>query len=409
MEHENFFADDITVAQQKIDDVGKLKATKNFLEGERDNIDLMMEERQEEKFDAEKSKEDVDDFLTFHDDIGDSQEQQPSPTLLPPSTTTFTAPADDELISSSRITPTTFADEFHDNRESDDDEQVEEAYENIVKQTQPSVEQFHAIEDEFLSPYPAGASKVDEKFISSEDLLADFKDPHPVEDEDEPEAEVEVVEEPPVVVAAAAEPIQHARSSPSPPPPAPVSAVEEVVEPVKPMKAATVPPVVLVAAPVKKQTLDDTQIEAEKIFKSIGLGELASVLCLYIQKSISISLKYPIELSVSHFCAKQNRISLVCSRWCFLSFDVCKRRNSISKDGKELPRSIRNARHVGTVYIGFCIFCVICLFCVVENLPTHIMCSHSRLPRDGDVRPSLRVSGILALPAHASLHGFGYC
>lgn len=210
MEHENFFADDITVAQQKIDDFGKLKeSTKNFLEGERDNIDLMMEEeRQEEKFDAEKSKEDVDDFLNFHDDIGDSHEQQPSTILLPPSTTTFTAPADDELISSSRITPTTFAEEFHDNRESDDDEQVEEAYENIVKQTQPSVEQFHAIEDEFLSPYPAGASKVDEKFISSEDLLADFKDPHPVEDEeDEPEAEVEVVEEPPVVVAAAAQPI----------------------------------------------------------------------------------------------------------------------------------------------------------------------------------------------------------
>lgn len=112
---------------------------------------------------------------------------------------------------------------------------------------------------------------------------------------------------------------------------------------------------------------------------------------------------------MSHFCAKQKRIPLVCSRWCFLSFDVCKKRNSISKDGKELPRSIRNARHVGTVYIGFCIFCVICLFCVVENLPTHIMCSHSRLPRDGDVRPSLRVSGILALLAHASLHGFGYC
>lgn len=267
MEHENFFADDITAAQ-KIDDFTKLKAsTKDFLEGERNSIDLM---QQDEKFDVEKSKEDVDDFLTFHDDIGDSHDEPPSPTI-PPSTTTFTAPADEDFITNSRITPTTFEDEFHDNRESDD-EHVEEAYENIVKQSQQpqAAEQFHAIEDDFLSPYPAAASKVDEKFISSEDLLADFKDPHPVEEEeevaaDEPEV-VEVIEEPPV--SKLMQPIEV--SAP------PVSFVEQVVEPVKqPMKATQAPPVVLVAAPVKKQTSDDTQIEAEKIFKSIGLGELS--------------------------------------------------------------------------------------------------------------------------------------
>lgn len=188
-------------------------------------MDFLSHER-EEKIDVEKPKPDVDDFLNFHDDREDIKPQEKeNPVLIP----TFQKP----------------------------------------EEVQPEID-FDAIDDEFLNPYSASDLKGDlkgpsekEKFISSEDLLTDFKvlqaeaaietpkvleTPKPIET---PKAAV-VTEKPPVV-----EPIK--------PVVEPAKPVVEYVEPVKPKSAP--PP-----APIKKPTSDDTQIEAEKIFKSIGLG-----------------------------------------------------------------------------------------------------------------------------------------
>lgn len=208
MEKDNFFADDITAKKSspmKIDDFASVKDnTMDFLRNER-----------AEKFDVEKPKLDMDDFLNFHDDVGETRAQPENSPLIP------TIERDEKI-------------------------------EDTKSSTQPEPEiDFHAIEDEYLNPYASsalskGSEAHNEKFISSEDLLTEFKDPIPADVPEVPkpvEAPKPVaVEQPPV-----AEP------------------VKPVVEPVKPK---TAPP----PAPVKKPTSDDTQIEAEKIFNRIGLG-----------------------------------------------------------------------------------------------------------------------------------------
>lgn len=223
-EMDNFFADDITSKKSstKIDDMSNLKnASLDFLSNERN-------ERFEEKFDAEKPKEEADDFLNFHDNVEETISQPQNPVPIPSI-----------------------------EQKDDDDED-----ESNTNQTEAEID-FHAIEDDYLNPYaPSTLSKgvsepQNEKFISSEDLLTDFKDPHPA-----PPAEVEKVE--PVKVVEAPKPIIEQQ------PPvvaAPVEPVKPVVveEPPKPKSAP--PP-----APVKRETSNDTQIEAEKIFTSIGLG-----------------------------------------------------------------------------------------------------------------------------------------
>lgn len=201
MENDNFFADDISKKSSgmKIDDFASVKGnTMDFLSHER-----------AEKVDVEKPKVDMDDFLNFHDDFGETKSQKeeraPIPTI-------------------------------------EKNERIEEK-----KSTQPEPEiDFHAIEDEYLNPYAPsvlskGSEAHNEKFISSEDLLTDFKDPLPA---DVPEVPKPVLPELPPPVA---------------------ELVKPIIEPVKPK---TAPP----PAPVKKPTSDDTQIEAEKIFTRIGLG-----------------------------------------------------------------------------------------------------------------------------------------
>lgn len=245
------YGDDITdikSSPKKIDDFKRLK----------DNtMDFLMNERAE-KFDVEKPKVEVDDdFLNFHDDIGDAKKpHEESPKFV----AHFDRPA----------------------------EKFEEP-----KMTQPEPEiDFHALDDEYeldVNPYAASQMKPqNEKFISSEDLLTDFKDipevgaHKPVEfappmesmkpmEQSKPveiPKPVEVpkpVEEPrPVEVTKPTESLIKQIATEVQPP------VTEAFKPVvsEPSKPKTAPP----PAPVKKPTSDDTQIEAEKIFKDFGLG-----------------------------------------------------------------------------------------------------------------------------------------
>lgn len=212
---DNFFVDDITSSMKsspkKIDDFASLKNnTLDFLSNERAEI---------EKIDAEKPKAEIDDFLNFHDDLGDEKPQEDEP-ILPPTIEKY-------------------------------EEKIEEPQ---VIAPEPEVD-FHAIEDEYLNPYSSSDLKSfkepnNEKFISSEDLLTDFKDPIPASEPEIPEpAPVEEPAPKPVVIE-------------KPPVVEPVRAVQE------PTKPKSAPP----PAPVKHQQSDDTQIEAEKLFKSIGLG-----------------------------------------------------------------------------------------------------------------------------------------
>jgi hypothetical protein len=235
MDHQmdNFFADDITSKKSSaIDGFSSLKnASMDFLSNERNE--------RTEKHDDEKPKEAVDDFLNFHDDVGEMNPQPETPVK----------------VSSVE-------------KKDDDDNEEDE-----VNPTQTEAEiDFHAIEDDYLNPYssPAlskgAAEPQNEKFISSEDLLTDFKDPHPA-----PAVEAEKVE--PVKVVEAPKPEKFVEA----PKPVVSVAVEKqppVSEPVKPVvvqeppKPKTAPP----PAPVKPQTSADTQIEAEKIFIRSGLG-----------------------------------------------------------------------------------------------------------------------------------------
>lgn len=211
MDKDNIFGDDNMIQKPsptKIDDFTKniKENTMNFLSNERS-----------EKSDAEKPKEElVDDFLNFHDDFNESklQESQISPKIE----------KKNEIIEEPKVV----------------------AQPEPEPEPEPEID-FYAIDDEFLNPYASssqmkGFETQNEKFISSEDLLTDFKDPIPAPAVVEVPKPV-VIEKPPVT-----EPIK------------------PVVEPSKPRSAP--PP-----APVKQSTSDDTQIEAEKIFKNIGLGE----------------------------------------------------------------------------------------------------------------------------------------
>lgn len=197
MEHENFLNDDITSSHQKIDDFANLKKnTKDFLEGEQNYA-------QYEKFDAEKPKDTGDDdFLNFHDDLEDSQ-QLPEHSENP------------------------IKENFADSKMSDDTEFLDETENQNSK-----------VNDEFLSPYTASKGlkeSQNENFISSEDLLTDFKDPiEPADEIVEPEMQQQAF-------------------------------IDEAPNPPQPVIAQT-------TSTVKKDVADEPQIDAEKIFKNIGLG-----------------------------------------------------------------------------------------------------------------------------------------
>lgn len=205
MDENNFFPDEIPKksSHQKIDDFANLKDnTMDFLSRERS-----------EKFDQEKPKVDVDDFLNFHDNFDESK-----------SKAAFSIP----------------------NIEKSEPEIIKP--EPSVPQPEPEID-FHAIDDEFLKGFESNK----EKFISSEDLLTDFKDP----------------------VSAPVEALAPATVTAPVPIPAPLPVVIEkppVTEPIKPVVEPVKPKSAPPPAPVKKTTSDDTQIEAEKLFKSIGLG-----------------------------------------------------------------------------------------------------------------------------------------
>ena len=228
MDQNNFFADDNISkkpATGKIDDFANLKGnTMDFLSHERS-----------EKFDEEKPKVDVDDFLNFHDNF-DEAKPQPQPQESP-----FSIPNIEKIVEPIAVTHS---------------------------EPEPEID-FHAIDDDFLNTFKGNeTNKEKEKFISSEDLMSDFKDPVTVS------APIEIPAPAPPREAAPAPPRE-----PTPPkevaPAPPKEVVPEkppVTEPIKPVvepsKPTTSPP----PAPVKQKTSDDTQIEAEKIFKSIGLG-----------------------------------------------------------------------------------------------------------------------------------------
>lgn len=242
MEHESFFADDIT---KKIDEFSHLKKTSDFLDGEKAY-------NQQEKADAEKVKEEADDFLQFHDDLGEQEEE----------TQNFVEQQFEENIIS-------------DEKQHFDD--VDESLENndADQMFNAKPDEFQNMADEFLSPFSASKGLKDsqnEKFISSEDLLTDFKDPHPI---NEPEPEPESESEPEIIQQQAA---------------------PEVIKPPTPIPDE--PEKIVQVETVKKLTSNDTQIEAEKIFKNIGLGKWKfysvfdmHIFILVMSQSIIIKLK----------------------------------------------------------------------------------------------------------------------
>ena len=224
----DFFGDDLTFNKKKIDDFSQLKGN---------TMDFLNSERSEKVDTTEKHKEAiVDDFLNFHDDIGDekgdfSPNQFPStnPLLLP----------------------------------------TIEKKEEAAKQ--PEIE-LNTIEDDYLNPYAMNKSLNDttnEKFISSEDLLTDFKDPIETEKKKEVPEVPKFVEEPPQEIPVINMPPEEPAKE--------EIIVEEPVIAKKPPVEEPKPkaPEIVAAAPIKSSTpssSNDTQIEAEKIFKSIGLG-----------------------------------------------------------------------------------------------------------------------------------------
>lgn len=228
----DFFGDDLTFNKKKIDDFSQLKGN---------TMDFLNSERSEKVDTTEKHKEAiVDDFLNFHDDIGDEKGDS-SPNQLPPSINPV-------------LLPTI--------------EKKEEA-------KQPEIE-LNTIEDDYLNPYAMNKSLNDttnEKFISSEDLLTDFKDPIETEKKKEVPEVPTFVEEPPQEI-----PVIH---MPPEEPPAKEEIVEEPViakeppveepKPKAPEIIAVAPPPIKPSTPSSSSS-NDTQIEAEKIFKSIGLG-----------------------------------------------------------------------------------------------------------------------------------------
>lgn len=207
----DFFADDLAFSSKKLNDFASVKAsTMDFLNSETS-----------EKFETDNQKEKIDDFLNFHDDFGDSSEVKANPILLP------TVEKKDEI-------------------------KIPEAPLD-----------FNAIESDYLNPYAATKTFKDannEKFISSEDLLTDFKDP--IEEHHQPEIKKE-------------EPLDIPSKLPSPSPPTPKEspsiqhvAPESDKKPAEEEKSSKInrDSIPSSSLPV------DTQIEAEKIFKSIGLG-----------------------------------------------------------------------------------------------------------------------------------------
>jgi hypothetical protein len=210
MEHESFFADDITA--QKIDEFANLKTkTSDFLDGEKTY-------NQQEKSDAEKVKEEADDFLQFHDDLGDGEEEE-----------------NQNFVEQQQIEENIISDEKHYNV----DESLENNDDDQMFNAKP--DEFQNMADEFLSPFSSSKGLKDsqnEKFISSEDLLTDFKDPHPV-NELEPEPEI----------------------------------IQQQATPDKSTPIPDEPEKIVQVETVKKMTSNDTQIEAEQIFKNIGLGK----------------------------------------------------------------------------------------------------------------------------------------
>jgi hypothetical protein len=159
-------------------------------------IDLINAER-EEKTDVKEKN--VDDFLNFNDESYVQQQ---------------------ELLKSNPVLMPTV-------------EKIDEQ----LKFSEPE----EKADDEFLNPYAMTKEINNEKFISSEDLISDFKDPIPEPPEQEEEEE----------------------EIPKPAPVIKKSAESEV----KPKELPT---------PVAARKSDD--IEAEKIFKSIGLGKRHSEL-----------------------------------------------------------------------------------------------------------------------------------
>ncbi len=184
---DNIFGEDLTFGHKIDEDFNARDKT----------IDFLSAERSDEKTDAKKEKN-VDDFLNFHDDFGD----QP--------------PHNDYLQSNPILMPTI--------------EKKEEPKAKIEPETD-----FHAAGDDYLNPY--GGIKANDKFISSEDLLTDFKDPIP-----EPSPQKEELPKP---IIPKSQPV-----------------VEEKKKEVAPN----------IETSTKKQKVEP-QIEAEKIFNSIGLGE----------------------------------------------------------------------------------------------------------------------------------------
>lgn len=229
MDQDGFFNDDISKMnsspKKKIDDFTSFKDhTMDFLSHEQSYAS--------EKIDQEKPKVDVDDFLNFHDDLGEGK--QPSPAHIP---------------------------------------SFEAFEEPKVTKPEPEID-FHALEDDYMNSYAPPNLKglnepQNERFISSEDLLTDFKDPIEIEAPKPVEIPAELpkfVAEPPQPVVEQPKPVVVEQPKPvEVKPPVTAAPPKPVEEPIKP-KAAPPP------APVKKTTSDDTQIEAEKLFKDIGLG-----------------------------------------------------------------------------------------------------------------------------------------
>lgn len=218
----SYFGDDLTFPT-KIDGFSSLKEnTIDFLASERSTVD----EKTDMPVEQHQKEANVDDFLNFHDDIGDTEQPNQfasnNPVLL----------------------PTT-------NAEKGD------------AKSQPEID-FNAMDDDYLNPYAMNKAlneTTNEKFISSEDLLTDFKDP--ISSDTETKEPASLPKEIPI------QPVEVPKEIPIQPPAKKVEepSVVVVAKPVIPESKARDEP-----AKSAPSSSSDTQIEAEAIFKSIGLG-----------------------------------------------------------------------------------------------------------------------------------------
>lgn len=235
MENENVFGE----FDSEFSNTAKLSPTKKAAAMDHNKINDFLSFERSEKTDPEKPKE-TETVEKKTDDIMDFKDVK-----------------DDITGIMDKITDLDVPDKTTDLDASDDED---ESQPQEMTQSVPEID-FSSIDDDFMSNYTAKLTNklnepTNEKFISSEDLLSDFTEATNTI----PITETIKQEEPIVEVPA-----------PKPAPVIPEPVKMEVKKEIEEPKQQKIPPP-QPSAPVAIVS-DDNQIQAEKLFKNIGLGE----------------------------------------------------------------------------------------------------------------------------------------